>query len=200
MGTMFFMLAVIVIVPLAIIVWAVNEVCSALEGRSIFHGVIPEDRAKFFQETFGLTVDEMGQFHFDGCLFHVGNGVPYWELKSITCTEVRDVSVVNSQLPHTSSWQHERVNGGPDRRYKNNAITRTSRRFQLLFVAASEYRFVIYSQPSSYYASKVNDALQKINKFLAISQIIDLEASFNEYSKAFHIIQETRSRNSPFSF
>ncbi len=178
-------LIILVAVPILIIAAIYRAIQSQAEGKSLFTGAIPEDRAQFLKEIFGLTVDECRLLHFDGYSFHLRAKRPYKEFESVSLIEAKDVRVTNSRLPHYTTWQHTRVDGGPDRRYSSNPQIFISRRFRVRFNGTSQDTLVGYTRPYG----DVSKALEKINALLSCATAVDLEARFADYAHAFNRAQ-----------
>jgi DnaJ-domain-containing protein 1 len=177
-----FIIILIVVIPIVVIGYIVQQIQYANEGSAVFSRHIPEARARFLLEVFGLQADDLKMLHFDGYYFHLKGNPSFKDLKSVSCVSDQNVSVVNPALPHTTTWRHTRKDGGPDRRYSNNPQTMTSRRFTLCFNGLNSYTLTTYGAPYYY---KIEDVLKKFNILFEVSAVIDLEEKFKLYEAAF---------------
>jgi hypothetical protein len=188
-----FLITLVCIVGLSIwaIVYTIRSLARssqyAAEDRTIFVGSITESHAHFLKETFGLTEEELKQLHFDGYCFHFNEKQPCTKFITVSWVSVQDVTVVNSKLPHSTSWRYERVNGGPDRRYSNNPMTMTSRRFTLHFSGAADYILTIYGRS---YWNNIQETLDKFNRLFGVATIIDLKKAIDRYQTSFDKVSQ----------
>lgn len=174
----FVVIVFIIALPFIIYSYVSHKIRYNAEGNTLFLGKIDRSRADFLQNTLGLDQKELRLIHFDGHFFHLGSKYPYSNFLSVGRVSSQDVEVVNPNIPHFKTWEHTRVDGGPDRRYSSNPVTRHSKKFNLVFHGTEDISYTIYDERFDY---KVNDILEKVNIFLGITREIDMEAIFNEY-------------------
>ncbi len=165
---------------LMLFVFIIVIICNS-EGAPLFTGPIPKDRAQFLKEIFALTVDECKLLHFDGYSFHLREKRLYRDFESAYLIEAKDVRVFNPELPHYVTWQHKRVDGGPDRRYNSNRQIFISCRFRIRLKGAKECVLVGYISPYI----DVSKSIEKINDLLNVATAVALEERFAEYTQAF---------------
>lgn len=184
-----------VIMPLCcigvVLIGAVALLIASGTWKPLFRKPIRRDRAEFLNQTFGLTVDELRLLHFDGRFFYfnLSRKQPYEKFESVACLFQGIVRVTNPKIPHTTSWRYTRVDGGPDRRYKNNPRIMTSCKVVLGFRGKRVRKMIAYHLPRS----EINTALRKINRLLIAAQVVDLERRFELFAEFYSRYVKLRS-------
>lgn len=168
------------------------------ENKLHFNQLVPDSRAVFFKECFGITEVDCHAFRFDGNTFWLRKQIHYKHVNSIICEFTKDVIVHKSSLPHYARWTYEKVNGGPDRRYKNNTKTMTSRQYTMRFLGIKNRRMYLYDLP---YRDnpEIEKAIDRFNKMLSLNNTIDLEQYWQQYNQAFQKLIELQESRTAFT-
>lgn len=186
------LLILLVVAPIVIfvvaVVWITRAIQWYFESRSLLNKPVPVARRQFLHDLFGLTVEDCKLLRFDGYDFYFSRKRSYREFTSAFLLGVREVRIINTKLPHRTTWQHTRVDGGPDRRYHSNPQIHLSRRFRVRFVGRNKRTLSGYVGPYD----NIQKALEKLNNLLAVGGVVDLEVRFSDYANAFHQVQKYR--------
>lgn len=161
--------------------WLANR---ADAGERHFSKPIAPDRAELIEGVFGLTTVDMRFLRFDGEQFWFGlsakpySSFTYEQLQSTDAVEVQD-----PDLPHHAQYAYTRIDGGPDRRYGYNPVTRYSRRYVFRSVGSEERTIIAYSYPGAD-VDRADQIAKRFTHFLQCASAIQIDRIVIEFSRA----------------
>jgi hypothetical protein len=150
------------------VIYVTQKIQRALQDKEelkyVYKSSISEQRSKYLSDVFGIRKWHCDELTFDGYNFNfIDRVVHYEDIASISRLNSQTVEIHNQDLPHYSYWLHQRVDGGPDRRYSYNYKVRKSNKMLLLVQKkdGSSFNTTIYG---NYIDSETS--LDALNKFL----------------------------------
>jgi len=185
MGTFLFIVVVIGIAGLILVELTKNP------GDRPFSSLPSHARAEFLKRTFGITKQDCERLRFDGRHFHHPKKSPYETYRGVRANGSTRTTVTNPALPHHISWKYQRLDGGPDLRYRGNVKTMHSERHFIRFEGPQPFVLHVYSYPGH---SDVDQLARKFDAFLCGAQGRDYEREFMEFKAAFEKKQLAQSR------
>jgi hypothetical protein len=154
---------------------------------------ISSSRLSFLNELFGLTEIECYAFKFDGINFWFPDFLRFKTSKELKCESFREIRVIKkmvvtipevAKLPSHSRWQYQRVDGGPDRRHKDNKlIYATQRNVVMILGKHRNQKLIIYSKPES---KDLANAVKKFNVLLETQSSTDFNLQYSRYQSLYN--------------
>ena len=139
-------------------------------------------REEFLLCAFGITRSDCEFLSFDGRYFHHSVEVPYEQYSSIRDVGASIQNVTDPSLPHIFSWKFQRVDGGPDLRYRNNSTTMHSECHNIEFYGRQTFNLPVFCYPA---AKNVDFIIPKFQTFLFGAQPLNYEELFEKYQTTF---------------
>lgn len=153
-------------------------------GSREFKASVDDERLYFFSRVFDITRDELLQLRFDGHHFHHRSQVELAGYANVHFDGTWLTNTWNTSLPHSSSYRFARIDGGPDRRYNNNTVTRTTQRSTLRFTGESRTKLSLYSYPGSQVDERLTQLASRATGMLTIAKLSDFQSELGKYSAA----------------
>ena len=185
MGTFLLILVVIGVAGLILVELTKNP------GERLFTSLPSHARAEFLNRTFGITKQDCERLRFDGRHFHHPKERPYETYKDVHANGSTRTTVTNPALPHHVSWKYQRLDGGPDLRYRGNVKTMHSQRHFIRFEGLQPFVLHVYFYPGY---SDADQLAKKFGVFLCGAQEKDYENEFMEFKAASEKKQLAQSR------
>lgn len=166
-------------------IWVFHIVSSA-RAKNLKIGRIrkqfTKSKADFLKDAFDISQADCEKLDFDGRFFLHGRDVPYEDYASIRNTLSSIIKVADANLPHVKSWKYQRVDGGPDLRYRDNTVTIISERHTIALDGLCPYKLSVFCYQGD--GQAVSKLIQRFEAFLIGAQVNNYEALFERYQSA----------------
>ncbi len=143
---------------------------------------LAKSKADFLTNVFGISQTDCEKLGFDGRFFLHDRDVPYEEYRGIHETGSSVIQVNDSNLPHVKSWKYQRVDGGPDLRFRDNTQTMTSEQHMITFDGQRPYQLSVFSYPGE--GQAVSKLIQRFETFLIGAKVKNYEELFERYQSS----------------
>lgn len=150
-------------------------------GDDCFDLTLRSAREEFLQRSFDITKQDCERLHFDGRHFYHRRECPYENYTGIQLIGSEQAVISNPALPHRISWKYQRLDGGPDLRYRGNVKAMHSKRHFVHFDGKKPFTLHVYSYPEF---NDVSQLLIKFDAFLCGAQDSTYESDFNSFEAA----------------
>lgn len=191
-------LLLILVVALLFFLFTIKLNAAKLRGNDEIR--LDPIRKAFLDVAFGMEPSDYSVLGFDGVAFHHKGFTPYEKYSAASLVSEKVVRVFDENLPHDSEWRYRRVDGGPDRRYKNNRRLMTSKKCEIHFKNQDgqvAYRRFAYIRPNGFDGERqlkqLHCTIAKINTFLSCTDFCNPEEFFEDYSVHHRLLVEAKN-------
>lgn len=156
----------------------------AQEGQAVFSTSIERTRLEFLSRVVDISKADCNLVHFDGYHFCTPvRKLSCAEVYRIEVLEIKSVNIVNPSLPHYQTWKYQRIDGGPDRRYRGNEKLLKSRQIRIKLVTTTGVSEIVTTY--SEYGLEVEKVVERFNEFLIKCKSIDVEGMYDKFARTY---------------